>query len=81
MMMTTKIKDPLFSNTKSAFDIFYSDEVVIEHTSKTNEKMTYYTRAYAVEDGIELSEEEVKKDVELYVLSISLADWSYKQIP
>lgn len=81
-MITKKIHDPLFCDTDSAFKVFYSDDVVIEHITKTGEKLTYCTKSYVCDDGIEISEEsEIRKDVELWIVTINLNDWSYNNIP
>lgn len=79
--MTKKIHDPLFDNTSQAFEVFYSDDVVIEHLTKTGEKLTYCTKSYVCDDGIELDDGEIRKDVELWIITINLNDWTYNHIP
>lgn len=81
-MYTKKIHDPLFDHTDDAFQVFYSDTIVIEHLSKTGEKISYFARSYVVNDGVEISEEsEIRKDVELYIITINVKDWNYNHLP
>lgn len=81
-MYTKKIHDPLFCGTDDAFDVFFSDDVVIDHITQDGEKISYFTKSYVVCDGVEISEEsEIRKDVELYIITINVKDWSYNNLP